>query len=218
MEKLQPEDKLKLSETAFIKNNLKDEKLLFSCNLNIKNTFGIRINRDLVISSKAMYTFKGTELRHRIEIESIKGLTISQSSDQLVIHVDNKDENDFLFIAKDKPKLIPFLEALYRINLDKGLPLSITKEKELDKYITTKKEKQQNPSFNKMKVNNSAVNTEHNNANTNKDTNNKQSSMEAFQNKKNVLLNSLEYEDSDKEINYLIKYDKSIYINSSVAK
>ena len=224
MENLEPEDKLKLSETPYIKNILKDEKLLFSCNSNIKNTFGIRINRDLVISSKAMYTFKGTELRHRIEIESIKGLTISQSSDQLVIHVDNKDENDFLFIAKDKPKIIPFLEALYRINLDTGLPLSITKEKELDKYITSKKEKQQNPSFNKMKVNNSAANTEHNNVNTTNDTNNKLSKqgsmelMENFQNKKNVLLNSLEYEDSDKEINYLIKYDKNIYINSSVAK
>ena len=210
MENLPQEDKCKLSETAFIKNILKDERLLFSCNLNIKNTFGFRINRDFVISTKAIYTFKGTELRHRIEIECIKGLTMSQSSDQVVIHVNNKDENDFLFITKDKSKIISYLEILYRLYLDTGLLISLTKEKELDKYITTKKEKHQNPSFNKLKANNSAAVTEPTNANqnNNSNTNNnklcKQGSIEAFQNKKTILLNSLEYESNNKEFNYLI--------------
>ena len=78
---LEIEDILKFQDNLGIKNRIGDEKIYFSDKI-LKKTvemFSIIQERNIVITDLALYLLKGTEIKRRIKIEDLKGITISKN-------------------------------------------------------------------------------------------------------------------------------------------
>ncbi len=97
-------DELKFSENKDILKIITDEKLLFSSQIIKINAKGYDQQRNLLITSKALYNLKKKELKRRIDISKLTGITISRKSDQFVIHGD--EEYDYHYISVKKILLL----------------------------------------------------------------------------------------------------------------
>ena len=97
------EDKLNFENNPEIKNKFGDEKILFSDKITKKSVemFPKFQERNFVVTDFGVYNFKGTEIKRRIKIEDLKGITISEISDQFILHC-NQNEYDYLFIQTKK--------------------------------------------------------------------------------------------------------------------
>jgi serum/glucocorticoid-regulated kinase 2 len=132
-------DELKFSENKDILKIITDEKLLFSSQIIKINAKGYEQQRNLLITSKALYNLKKKELKRRIDISKLTGITISRKSDQFVIHGD--EEYDYHYISVKKNIIIGYIYIVY-VNLNNmSLRLSIVNEENLLKYVTNKHDK-----------------------------------------------------------------------------
>ena len=95
-----------------------------------------------MITNKAVYFSKKIELKKRINIEYLYGITYSNRTNQFVIHF---DENffDFLLLSEKRDKIIRLLNDLYEEIKKKELLFSIKPDSDLSKYVVFKKEKKQ---------------------------------------------------------------------------
>ena len=100
---LEIEDILKFQDNLEIKNEIGDELIYFSDKMKKKTVemFSKVVERNIVITDLALYNFKGKEIRRRIRIEDLKGITISKNSNQMIIHA-NQNEYDYLFMKTDQ--------------------------------------------------------------------------------------------------------------------
>ena len=140
------EDKLNFESNPEIKNKFGDEKILFSDKI-IKKTiemFTKSQERNFVVTDLGVYIFKGTEIKRRIKIEDLKGITISEISDQFILHC-NQNEYDYLFIYPDKKKIAKVLESIYEFKTGKDLLFCKKHDKDLSKFVVTKIERTKNP-------------------------------------------------------------------------
>lgn len=95
-------DFLNFSKDHYIKTNVtKDELIEFSDKIYKINKFGFKQERNIIITDKAIYNLKKTSLKRRIDLKWIKGITLSKSSDEFVIHC-NDEEYDYQYISAKK--------------------------------------------------------------------------------------------------------------------
>ena len=135
-------DNLNYEEEEEIKKAIGDEIIFFSDKiLKIRQgLFKSHQERSLVITDQAIYNIKGKKVKRRLEIEKIKGITISKLSDQFIIHGNTK-EYDYLYVSPKRYKIIQILQTIYNKLTNKDLFFIIKNEKELKKYTVTKDER-----------------------------------------------------------------------------
>ena len=140
-------DNLNFEDDPDIKEIIGSECILFSDKIQKihKGLFKQNQQRNFVITDQAIYNLKNKELRRRIEIKNIKGLTLSKLSDQFIIH-GNQDEYDYLYAYNPRYKIVCILQNTYESLTGKTLLFCIKNEKELDKYVVGDKERAKNPS------------------------------------------------------------------------
>jgi serum/glucocorticoid-regulated kinase 2 len=92
MEEIQSEyDFLNFSKDHYIKTNVtREEQIQFSDKIFKINKFGFKQERNIIITDKGIYNLKKTSLKRRIDLKSIKGITISKTSDEFVIHCNDE--------------------------------------------------------------------------------------------------------------------------------
>ena len=141
-------DKLNFEDNSSIKEKIGDENIYFSDKVQKKNLsmFSKVQDRNFVITDLAIYNFKNNELKRRIKIEDLKGITISKLSDQFIIH-GNQNEYDYLFISQERTKIISMLQTVYENLTNKSLLFCIKNDKDLSKLVVTKKDRKKNPTL-----------------------------------------------------------------------
>ena len=101
------EDKLAIESDKKLMEKLNQEKVFYSCKVKKKQKklFSYTQERELIITNEAVYNLKGKDIKRRIKIENLKAVTISDQSDEFIIH-GNESEYDYLFVSPDKQKII----------------------------------------------------------------------------------------------------------------
>ena len=138
------DDRLDFESNANIKERLGDENIVFSdtvTKIATDRLFGKSQERKMLITNQAIYNIKGdNEIKRRIRIEDIRGITISKTSDQFIVHC-NQHEYDYLYVSKSRKKIIKVLQNLYEAVSGKDLLFCQKDDKDISKYVTGKKER-----------------------------------------------------------------------------
>ena len=144
-------DFLNYQNNKEIARKLGNEKIKFSDKIK-KKKFGIFSkfqDRNLLITNRAIYNFKNIELKRRIKIEDLYGITYSKNSNQFVLH-SNENDCDYLFLSERRDIIIRLLNALYEEEEKKELLFSVKPDADLSKYVVTIEERKKNPYLLKM--------------------------------------------------------------------
>lgn len=134
------------SISKFIKN---DEVILFTDGVIKINRYGIKQNRNILITSKGVYNLKDKELKRRIDFKNIKGITCTKSTEEFVIHCIDL-EYDYYYISQRLKNIIESIGAVYLEMNKSELPLCVIDTKSLNSIVTSKKEKQKDINFSRM--------------------------------------------------------------------
>ena len=136
----------------------------------------------LLITNKSIYNLKDTICERTLKFDNIIGVTISNSSDEFIIHAIN-DEYDCLYISPERKKIISILQNAFKTAKGKDLLFCKKDSKDLDKFVVKKRERNKNPLLSKIKDSelipiNNYVDTESSISNSNKNILSNQSSNE----------------------------------------
>lgn len=93
-----------------------------------------------MITNIAIYNFKDNEIKRRIKIEDLYGITYSSSSNQFALHF-NQNDYDYLFQSENRDKIIALLQNLYVKKKNQDILFCVKQDRELTKYVVTKKER-----------------------------------------------------------------------------
>ena len=139
-------DNLSFEDNSTIKEKIGDETIYFSDKVSKINTslFTKTQERNFLVTDQAIYNFKGMELKRRIKISDLKCITIAKLSDEFIIH-GNENEYDYLFIYEERKKIINIIQAVYEMLTHKNLLFCIKNDRDLSKFLVTKKERKKNP-------------------------------------------------------------------------
>ena len=150
-EQLQSEyDFLNFSNDHYIKTNLtRDENIEFSDKVIKINKYGIKQERNLIITDKALYNLKKTALKRRIDLKAIKGITLSKTSDEFVIHC-NDEDYDYQFISSKKKTIVEILAKYYYNINGEELKLFELNVGSLNTFVTSKKDKAKSKNSSRM--------------------------------------------------------------------
>ena len=156
MEKIEIDDFdfLNIKNDQTITKMIGNEKIYYSDKIKKKQFgfFSTFQERNFFITDCAMYILKTLEMKRRIRIENLYGITYSKQSEQFVIHFD-ENEYDNLFQTSRRDKIILLLQDLYEKITNKDLLFSPKNERDLSKYVVTKKERRKNPFLFKLDKN-----------------------------------------------------------------
>jgi serine/threonine protein kinase len=143
-------DFLDLSKNYTIKNNItRDEEIQFSDKIYKINKHNWKQERNIIITDKAIYNLKKLSLKRRIDFKTIIGITVSSYSDEIVIHCNDIDY-DYHYISQRKKMIIEIIAKFYQIINEEELKLFILCVKNLNTFVTTKKEKQKQKNTTRM--------------------------------------------------------------------
>ncbi len=114
MDDLQSEyDFLNFSKDHYITTNVtREESIQYSDKIIKINNYGFKQQRNIIITDKGIYNLKNTSLKRRIDINSIKGITLSKLSDEFVIHC-NDEEYDYHYVSTKKKKIVEIIAKYY---------------------------------------------------------------------------------------------------------
>lgn len=132
-----------------IKEQLSDEKIIFSDSITKINIKLVEQKRVLIITDQALYNFKENKLKRRIPVKSIKAITASKTSDEFVIHGE-ESEYDYHYKYKNKRKIIQILAADYYFATFHKLNFALVKDDKLENYVTAEYEKKKNKNKSKF--------------------------------------------------------------------
>lgn len=138
-----------------IKSKLGSEKILFFDKIK-KKKFGILEHfqiRNFIITDRAIYNFRKDEIKRRVKIEDLYGITYSTKSNQFILHF-NENDYDYLFYSEKRDEIIILLQKLFKKIKNKDILFSLKEEKDLSKYVVQKKERKSNPLLFKLDKNN----------------------------------------------------------------
>ena len=147
--KIKIDDELKFAGNNSISKVIKDEILYYSGTIIKKNQKSSQQQRNLLITSKALYNFKKKELKRRFDISKLTGITVSKISDEFVIHGDD-EEYDYHYISHNKNIIIGYISLIYAQLNNFPLKLSVINKDSLDNYVTSKLDKKMNKNYSKM--------------------------------------------------------------------
>lgn len=105
--------------------------------------------RNIIITNKAIYNLKKKELKRRIEIQILKGITISSLTEELILH-GNDMEYDYHYISSKRKMIIKELAESYLAIKNVELPFVELSEKSLSKFVTQKTDKKKDLNFSRM--------------------------------------------------------------------
>jgi hypothetical protein len=132
-----------------IKSIIKDETIFFSDKLIKVNRYGINQERNILVTNLAIYNLKKKSLKRRIDVKSIRGITVSKITDEFVIH-GNDIEYDYNYISPKKKNIIEFISRSYFEVTKKEIGLCELEAKSLKNVVTSKKEKKKDSNFSRM--------------------------------------------------------------------
>ena len=92
------------------------------------------------------------ELKRRVLIEDLYGITYSTSNNQFIIHF-NENDYDFLFSSEKRDEIIIVLQKIFKKLKGKDITFSLKEDKDLSKYVVTLKERKYNPYLFKLDKN-----------------------------------------------------------------
>ena len=106
-------DFLNFSNDHYIKTNItRDEVIEFSDKIYKINKYGFKQERNIIITNQGIYNLRKTQLKRRIDIKSIKGITLSKISDEFVIHC-NDEEYDYQYRSAKKKTIVEIIAKHY---------------------------------------------------------------------------------------------------------
>ena len=148
---MESEDNLHFSEKPEITSKLGEERIIFSDTIKKKTVelFSKTQERNILITNLALYNLKNTEIQRRIKIEDLKGITISNTSNQIILHCKGK-EYDYLYLCDYRQKLAKILQNLYEVIKSKDLLFCRKDDKDLSKFVVGKKERNKNKDLSKI--------------------------------------------------------------------
>ena len=151
MEEYQSEyDFLNFTKNQYIKATvIRNETIQFSDRIIKVNNLGFKQERNIIITDKAVYNLKKTTLKRRIDLKVIKGITLSKTSDEFVIHC-NDEDYDYQYISPKKKTIIEILAKYYYNISQQELKLFELNVGSLSTFVTTKKEKQKEKRASRM--------------------------------------------------------------------
>ena len=143
-------DFLNLSKSYSIKNNItRDEEIQFSDKIYKVNKYGWKQERNIIITDKAIYNLKKNTLKRRIDFKTILGITINKQTDEFVIHCSDLDY-DYQYISHHIKTIIEIVAKYYELVNEQELKLFEMNIKNLNTFVTTKKEKEKQKNFSHM--------------------------------------------------------------------
>lgn len=143
------EDLLHLENDKLIKPLMKDETIFFSDKITKINRFGSFQERSILLTNKSIYNLKGKIIKRRIDIRSLKAITISNLTDEFVVH-GSKYEYDYHYLSSRRKKIIELVAKFFYLENNKEILLFEVGMKNLSHVVTTKNEKKKNPEYSKM--------------------------------------------------------------------
>lgn len=129
------------------------ETLLYSDKITKINHYGMSQERHILITNKAVYNLKKKELKRRIEIQYIKGITISSLTEELILH-GNDLEYDYHYMSSKRKMIVKEIAESYFAIKNTELPFVELTEKSLSKFVTQKTDKKKDLNFSRMPTNN----------------------------------------------------------------
>ena len=150
-EQLQSEyDFLNFSKDHYIKTNVtREENIEFSDKIIKINKYGFKQERNIIITDKAIYNLKKTALKRRIDLKAIKGITLSKTTDEFVIHCSD-DDYDYQYMSSKKKTIVEILAKYYYNINGEELKLFELNVASLSTFVTSKKEKAKEKSASRM--------------------------------------------------------------------
>lgn len=106
-------------------------------------------DRQIVITNKALYNFKKKELKRRIDLVQILGISISKLTDEFVVH-GNEAEYDYDYVSSKRKVIIEIIAKAYFAEIKKDLILCLLDDKSLKEVVTLKPEKKKDKAFSRM--------------------------------------------------------------------
>ena len=105
---VEPDDRLSLRNNPNVTSKIGDEQINFSFRVQKYSRGSISIfsrnqDRIIMITDKAFYNLDGNEIKRRIKLEDLYGITVSTLSNQFIIH-GKSNEYDYLYISQEKKK------------------------------------------------------------------------------------------------------------------
>eukprot|EP01022_Parablepharisma_sp_SALTPOND_P001208 TRINITY_DN105842_c1_g1_i1.p1 TRINITY_DN105842_c1_g1~~TRINITY_DN105842_c1_g1_i1.p1 ORF type:complete len:530 (-),score=62.70 TRINITY_DN105842_c1_g1_i1:52-1641(-) len=137
-------DHLNFANDSTIKKLLDpNDKVIFSGKLGKFNPYGIKQERELMVTNKWVYNLKGKSDKRRIALATIAAVTksITKGSFEFVIHIPS--EYDYRYVGELREEVIQTLKEQYLKNYGKNLPIYGVPEASLSGFVTTKKDKKE---------------------------------------------------------------------------
>ena len=151
MENIKVFDHLNMGKDKDILKIINEEKIYYSeCIVKI-NQAGKNQERNFVLTNKYVYNFKKKNLKRKIPITSILGLSYSTISNEFIIH-GKHEQYDYSYISKNKIIILCLIVLLYQELDDKIMHICEINEKSLTKYVTYEKDKKRNKEITKMNL------------------------------------------------------------------
>ena len=146
---VEPDDRLSLKNNSNITGKIGDEQINFSFRVQKYSRGSISLfsrnqDRIIMITNKAFYNLDGNEIKRRIKLEDLYGITVSTLSNQFIIH-GKSNEYDYLYISSDKKIIIKALQSSYKAKEGNDLLFCKKAERDINKYVIPKKEATKNP-------------------------------------------------------------------------
>lgn len=113
------------------------------------NRYNMSQERNFIITNKAIYNLKKKALKRRIDIATVRGVTISKMTDEFVLH-GNDFEYDYDFVSQRRKKIVESLARSYQEVTKKDFKFCEIDAKALKNFVTLKKEKKKDPNFSRM--------------------------------------------------------------------
>jgi serine/threonine protein kinase len=143
-------DFLNFAKDYKIKSNItRDEDILFSDKVKKINKHGWQQDRNIILTDKGIYNLKKTQLKRRIDYKTIIGITVSKLSDAFVIHCEDIDY-DYHYSSKHKKIMIEIIAKNYEVIKGEELKLFEIGVKQLNTFVTTKKDKEKQQNITRM--------------------------------------------------------------------
>lgn len=105
--------------------------------------------RNIVITNKAIYNLKKKELKRRIDVATLKGITCSSITEEFVLHGMDL-EYDYNYISNKRKVIVKAIAESYFSIKNSELLFCELEVKTLKDYVTLKNEKKKDLSFSRM--------------------------------------------------------------------
>ena len=145
-------DILNIKEDNLILDVLKKEKVYYSNAITKINHYGLSQERSIILTDVALYNMKKKELKRRIPYKEILGITLSNITNEFVIH-GNNSQYDYHYNSQDKNLIISLIIFFYDEENSSQIKLCEVPEKSLKNFVTRKKEKQKDRNYSRMDTN-----------------------------------------------------------------